>query len=75
MEKYLRMVFTTDQDKKVSIRVGVPRDDLDALEVKTVMDLIVAKNIVHSSAGNLIGIDSAYLVETATTDLEVNLAV
>jgi len=28
MEKYLRMVFTTDQDRKVSIRVSVPRDDL-----------------------------------------------
>jgi len=75
MEKYLRMVFTTDQDKKVSIRVGVPRDDLTSLEVKTVMDLIVAKNIVHSSAGNLIAVDTAYLVETATTDLQVNLAV
>ena len=75
MEKYLRMVFTTDQDRKVSIRVSVPRDDLTSLEVKTVMDLIVAKNIIHSSAGNLIAVDTAYLVETATTDLEVNLAV
>jgi len=75
MEKYLRMVFTTDQDRKVSIRVSVPRDDLTSLEVKTVMDLIVTKNIVHSSAGNLISVDTAYLVETATTDLQVSLAV
>jgi len=75
MEKYLRMVFTTDQDRKVSIRVSVPRDDLTALEVKTVMDLIVAKNIIQSSAGNLIAVDTAYLVETSTTDLEVTQAV
>jgi len=75
MEKYLRMVFTTDQDRKVSIRVSVPRDDLTSLEVKTVMDLIVAKNIIHSSAGNLIAVDTAYLVETSTTDLEVTQAV
>ena len=71
MEKYLQMVFKTDQDRKVSLRVGVPRDDLDAVEVKTVMDLIIAKNIIHSNAGDLIAVDSAYLVETSTTDLEV----
>lgn len=71
MYKYLRMVFKTGQDKKVSLRVGVPKEDLDAMEVKTVMDLIVSKNILHSSAGDLTSIDSAYLVETSTTDLEV----
>lgn len=71
MEKYLRMVFKTDQDNKVSLRVGVAREDLDAMEVKTVMDLIIAKNIIHSTAGDLIAVDSAYLVETSTTDLEL----
>ena len=71
MEKYLRMVFKTDQDKKVSLRVGVATEDLDAMEVKTVMDLIIAKNIIHSNAGDLIAVDSAYLVETSTTDLEL----
>ena len=71
MEKYLRMVFKTDLDKMVSLRVGVPRDDLDATEVKTVMDLIIAKNIIHSNAGDLIAAHSAYLVETSTTELAV----
>lgn len=71
MEKYLRMVFKTDQDKKVSLRVGVAREDLDAMEVKTVMDLIIAKNVIHSTAGDLIAVDSAFLVETSTTDLEL----
>ncbi len=71
MTKYLRMVFKTDQDRKVSLRVSVPRDDLDAMEVKSVMDLVISKNIIKSSAGDLIGIDSAYLVETSTTELEV----
>jgi len=71
MEKYLSMVFKTDEDKKVSLRVSVPRDDLDSLEVKAVMDIIIAKNVIHSTSGDLISIDSAYLVETATTDLDV----
>jgi len=71
MEKYLSMVFKTDEDKKVSLRISVPRDDLDSLEVKAVMDIIIAKNVIHSASGDLISIDSAYLVETATTDLDV----
>lgn len=73
MNKYLRMVFKTDQDKKVSLRVTVPREDLDATEVKSVMDLIIAKNIVHSTAGDLVAIDSAFLVETGTTELDLNI--
>lgn len=73
MNKYLRMVFKTDQDKKVSLRVTVPREDLDAVEVKTVMDLIITKNIVHSTAGDLVAIDSAFLVETGTTELDLNI--
>ncbi len=75
MDKYLRMVFKTDQDRTVSIRVGVPRDDLTATEVKTVMDLIVAKNIVHSNSGDLVEVNSALLIETATTELDVTTAV
>jgi len=35
------------------------------------MDTIIAKNVINSTSGDLIGIDSAYLVETATTDLDV----
>ncbi len=75
MDKYLRMIFKTDQDRTVSIRVGVPREDLTAEEVKTVMDLIVTKNIVHSNSGNLVEVDSALLIETATTELDVTTAV
>jgi len=71
MEKHLSMVFKTDQDKKVSLRVSGPRNDLDATEVKAVMDLIIAKNVIKSSSGELVSIDSAHLVETATTNLDV----
>jgi len=72
MEKYLSMVFKTDEDKKVSLRVSVPREDLDSAEVKAVMDIIIAKNVIHSTSGDLIGIDSTYLVETCTTNLAVS---
>lgn len=72
MNRYLRMVFKTDQDKKVTIRVTVPKEDLDAAEVKDVMDLIIANNVIHSAAGDLVAIDSAFIVETGTTELDLN---
>lgn len=71
MDKYLRMIFKTDQDRTVSIRVGVPREDMTAEEVKTVMDLIVEKNVVQSNSGDLVEVDSALLIETSTTELDV----
>jgi len=66
------MVFKTDDDRSVSLRVSVPRDDLDAAEVKAVMDLIVAKDVVFSTVGNLVAVDSAYIVQTETTELDVS---
>nr|WP_041720648.1 DUF2922 domain-containing protein [Alkaliphilus metalliredigens] len=72
MNKYLRMVFKTDDDRSVSLRVSVPRDDLDAAQVKAVMDLIVAKDVIFSTVGNLVAVDSAYIVQTETTELDVS---
>ncbi|MCC5911440.1 MAG: DUF2922 domain-containing protein [Clostridiaceae bacterium] len=71
MDKYLRMVFKTDQDSTAGIRVSIPRDDLMDNEVKAVMEAIIASGAVHSNAGNLVEIDSAYIVQTATTELDV----
>ncbi len=73
MNKYLRMVFKTDQDKKVTIRVTAPKDNLDAAEVKDVMDLIITNNVIHATAGDLVAIDGAFIVETATTELDLNI--
>lgn len=71
MQKYLRMVFITEEDKKVSIRVTDPREDLQAQEVKEAMETVISKNAILTSSGDLVAIDSAVIVETTTTDLEV----
>lgn len=73
MNKYLRMVFKTDQNKKVTLRITVPKEDLDAAEVKTVMNLIVTNNVVYSTAGDLVAIDGAYIIETGITELDLNI--
>lgn len=72
MNKYLRMVFRSSEDKKVTIRVAVPKEGLLPIEVKDVMDLIIANNAIYSAAGDLVAIDGAYIVETGTTELDLS---
>ena len=71
MNRYLRMVFRTNTDKLVAIRVTEVRDDIAPTEVKGVMDAILATNAVTTASGDLVSVDSAYLVETSTTELAV----
>ncbi len=73
MNRYLRMVFKTDQDKKITIRVSTPKEDLDAAEVKDVMDLIIENNSIYADAGDPVAIDGALIVETTTTELDLGI--
>ncbi len=72
MNKYLRMVFKTAQDKKVTIRISAPKENLAPAEVKDVMDLIVENNVIYAATGDLVAIDGAFVVETTTTELDLN---
>ena len=73
MDRYLQMVFRTDLDKKVTIKVTVPKEDLEAAEVKDVMDLIIENNVIYAAAGDLVAIDGAFIVETDITELDLNI--
>ena len=73
MNKYLQMVFRTNQNKKVTIKVTAPREDLDAADVKEVMDLIIENDVIYAAAGDLVTVDSAYIVETGITELDLNI--
>ncbi len=71
MDRYLKMVFRTDRDRKVTIKVVAPREDIIGEEVRDVMNLIIANDSVYSTAGNLLAIDGAFIVETGTTELDL----
>ena len=43
--KRLVMTFKTTDDKKVSLSVDNPREDITESEIKDAMDLVVSKNI------------------------------
>lgn len=65
------MTFKTTDDKKVSLTVDNPREDLTEEEVKTAMELIKEKNIFAPGGADLASLVSAKVVETDTTNYDL----
>jgi hypothetical protein len=62
MEKTLQMVFLNSLGKNVSVNVTDIKDGITATEVKTLMELILARNVFTSTGGDLKTIMEANLV-------------
>ena len=71
LNRKLVMTFKTTDDKKVSLTVDNPRDDLTEEEVKTAMKLIKEKNIFAPGGADLASLVSAKVVETDTTNYDL----
>ena len=71
--KRLVMTFKTDGDKKVSLVVDDPRDDISESEIKAAMDLVVAKNIFAPNGADIASIVEAKVVVTDTTPYDLEL--
>lgn len=67
----LLMTFKTDLDKKISIILDDPREDLSEAEIKSAMDLIVSKNIFTINGSNIVSSINAKVVITDTTDYDL----
>ena len=65
------MTFKTTDDKKLSLTVDNPREDLTEEEVKTAMELIKEKNIFAPGGADLASLVSAKVVETDTTNYDL----
>ena len=70
-QKKLMMSFKTLSDKKVSITVDDPRDDLEENEIKTVMTLILSSNVFLPNGEELASLVDAKVVETSTTSYDL----
>ena len=70
--KRLLMTFKTTDDKKVSLSVDNPREDITESEIKDAMDLVVSKNIFAPNGADIVSAVEAKIVVTDTTayDLE-----
>ena len=71
LNRQLVMTFKTTDDKKVSLTVDNPREDLTEEEVKTAMELIKEKNIFAPGGADLASLVSAKVVETDTTNYDL----
>ena len=71
LNKKLVMTFKTTDDKKVSLTVDNPREDLSEEEVKTAMELIKKKNIFAPGGADLASLVSAKVVQTDTTNYDL----
>ena len=69
--KKLLMSFKTHDDRKVSLTVDNPREDITEAEIKTVMDLIVSKNVFSSNKADLVKALDAKIVVTDTTEFDL----
>lgn len=70
-DKSLVMSFMNGSGKKVSITLDNIKEGLTNAEVGAVMDTIIAKNIFHSTGGDLKTKDAAEIVEKNATALTV----
>ncbi|WP_244834501.1 DUF2922 domain-containing protein [Clostridium sp. BJN0001] len=71
MHYTLTMTFLTTQGLKTTISVTDVKEDVTSEKVKSLMQLIIDKNVFNSSKGSLVSISSAAVTQKETTELNV----
>lgn len=75
LETKLLMTFSTTGGRKVSLFVTDPRQDLTEDEIRSAMELIIAKNIFSPKHGeDLQALVEAKIVQTETTEYDLVIA-
>ena len=69
--KKLVMNFKTTGDKKISISVDNPRENITESEIRSVMTLILSSNIFLPNGDELSLLIDAKVVETDTTSYDL----
>ena len=71
--KRLVMTFKSSDDKKVSLSVDNPRENITENEIKSAMDLIVSKNIFAPNGSDMVAVVEAKVIVTDTTEYDLAL--
>lgn len=67
--KTVRMTFTNQSGREVSLTIPNPKDTLVASDVTAAMDTIIAKNIFTSSGGDFVSKADAKIIDQNVEDL------
>ncbi|NLA27463.1 MAG: DUF2922 domain-containing protein [Firmicutes bacterium] len=68
MTRTLQMIFLNEEGRNVTISVPDARDDIEAVEVETVMSDILQRNIFLTTGGEISGLRKAQVV---SRDVEI----
>ncbi|MBO3443436.1 DUF2922 domain-containing protein [Clostridium sp. CCUG 7971] len=71
LTKKLLMTFKNSDDKKISLSVEDPKDDITEEEIKSAMELILAKNIFAPNGMDLVAVVEAKVIVTDTTPYDL----
>lgn len=71
MEYILLMSFLTENGEKSNLNISGVKPDLTPVEVNTLMDTIVAKNIFRNDKGELVKKYGVHLTEKNVTKFEI----
>ena len=67
----LQMIFKNLEDRKVTLSVDNPRNDLTGEEVRSTMDNIIETNVFDSNGGDLTTPVGARVVRTTIEEIEI----
>ena len=71
INKKLLMTFKTTDDRKISLSIDDPREDITEDEIKAAMNLVVSKNIFAPGGSDIESIVDAKVVVTDTTPYDL----
>ncbi|WP_394237191.1 DUF2922 domain-containing protein [Niallia oryzisoli] len=71
MAKTLELHFINSVGKTAKLTVDYPKEPVDKIAVKQVMDLIIAANIFGSETQSFVSVKEARIVEHNVTDYEI----
>lgn len=71
MTKTLQMVFQNQVGNNVSLTIPDIKDSVTSAEIKTLMELIISKNIFESVGGDLITIMEANIISRDVQEIAV----
>lgn len=69
MAKVLKLKFMLEPRGSLTLTVNEPKENLKTEDIEAVMQMIVTNEVFKPQTGKIKGIDSAEIVETATTKL------
>ena len=67
----LEMEFKNAEGKKFSLSIDEPREDVTEEEIGATMDQVIAKNIFHTTGGDVVTRVGARIITTTVAELEI----